>query len=124
MTSQSWLIAIRDAEKTCLIQDGERVIILLTIVKNGNITIPDNIFFFCNLFLGKRKVHYKFSDGKEMVEEYSLDTNCVIRRAWKCNKKFGSQPYWDVEVGDPEPEFTKDLDTIGISETSTAVCVI
>lgn len=56
-----------------------------------------------------------------MVEEYSLDTNCVIRRAWKCHKKFGSQPYWDVEIGDPDPEFTKDMDTIGISETSTAV---
>lgn len=56
-----------------------------------------------------------------MVEEYNLDTNVVVRRSWKAHKKFGSQPYWEVEVGDPEPAFAQDLDTIGISETSTAV---
>lgn len=56
-----------------------------------------------------------------MVEEYSMDTNVVVRRAWRVTKKFGEQPQWEVEIGDPEPVFTKEADSIGISETSTAV---
>ncbi|KAL0269949.1 UNVERIFIED_CONTAM: hypothetical protein PYX00_007522 [Menopon gallinae] len=90
MSNQSWLISIRDAEKTCIVQDG------------------------------KKKVHFKFQDGREMVEEYSLETNVIIRRAWRTCKKFASQPKWEIEVGDPDPVFAEEMDNIGITECSTA----
>ena len=56
-----------------------------------------------------------------MVEEYNLETNVVVRRAWKVTKKFGSQPKWEVEIGDPEPCFQEDMENSGIKESSTAV---
>lgn len=33
---------------------------------------------FANLFPGKRKIHYLFTDGKEMAEEYDLTTDELI----------------------------------------------
>ncbi|KAG4070502.1 hypothetical protein HA402_005734 [Bradysia odoriphaga] len=47
-----------------------------------------------------RKVHYKFIDGQEMVEEYSMDTGVLQRRAWKREKALGGQPDWEIELGD------------------------
>lgn len=53
-----------------------------------------------------KKIHYKFTDGKEMVEEYNLDTEVLLRRAWNVRGKtnFKSDGKWAVEVGDPIPE--------------------
>lgn len=47
-----------------------------------------------------RKVHYKFADGKEMAEEYSMDTGVIQRRAWKREKTLGGEPDWELELGD------------------------
>lgn len=58
-----------------------------------------------------------------MVEEYNLETNVVVRRAWKVVKKFGAQPVWDVEVGDPDVTFSPDSENIGLKEISTAVSI-
>ncbi|KAJ8910033.1 hypothetical protein NQ315_003463 [Exocentrus adspersus] len=55
-----------------------------------------------------KKVHFDFGDGREMVEEYNLDTNVVTRRAWRCNKELKGEDKWDVEIGDPEPVYNSD----------------
>lgn len=72
------------------------------------------------LFLGKRKFHYKFPDGGEMAEEYSMETNVLVRRAWKKKNPIRGAGEWEVEIGDPEPQFGA-ADDIGIKENSSAV---
>lgn len=47
-----------------------------------------------------RKVHYKFTDGQEMAEEYSMDTGVLQRRAWKREKALGGEAKWEIELGD------------------------
>ncbi|XP_049872347.1 protein DPCD [Pectinophora gossypiella] len=69
-----WYRSLLDAEKTCLKEDKIK------------------------------KIHYKFDDGKEMVEEYNIDTQVLLRRAWKVKAKLGGEGKWDVEVGDPIPD--------------------
>lgn len=76
MSFETWLNLIKSAQKTSIIS-------------------------------GKaRKIHYKFPDGREMAEEYSLETGCVLRRAWKKTKTLTSKNYdeWDVELGEPIPK--------------------
>ena len=63
-------------------------------------------------------------DGREMVEEYSIDTNVVVKRTWRQKGKLGQDIGWVVEVGDPEPSQADNLDNIGIRESSSAVCEI
>ncbi|KAG8244065.1 hypothetical protein J6590_094011 [Homalodisca vitripennis] len=89
MDGNIWLSRIKNAEKTSIIQEG------------------------------KRKFHYKFPDTEEMVEEYSLDTGVLLRRAWKRKSKIRGAGDWEVEIGDPEPQFGA-LDDIGIKENSSA----
>lgn len=50
-----------------------------------------------------------------------MDTNVVIRRAWREKSELGQDVGWTVEVGDPEPKKEDNLDITGIRETSTAV---
>uniref|UniRef100_A0A1L8DDF3 Protein DPCD n=1 Tax=Nyssomyia neivai TaxID=330878 RepID=A0A1L8DDF3_9DIPT len=49
---------------------------------------------------GQRKVHYTFPDGREMVEDYSLDTGIIQRRAWRKKKDLRGEPDWELELGD------------------------
>jgi hypothetical protein len=70
--------------------------------------------------LGKRKVHYRFSPAEEMVEEYNLETDVLIRRAWRKKNSLGGEGQWEVEIGDPESRFLN-LDQVGIKESSSAV---
>ncbi|XP_014280426.1 protein DPCD [Halyomorpha halys] len=88
-----WIARVRNAEKTSLVQDG------------------------------KRKVHYKFQDGEEMAEEYNLDTNVILRRAWKRGNNLSKKNQWEIEVGDPDPD-TSSLDTIGLKENCNTPYVI
>lgn len=62
-------------------------------------------------------------DGKEMVEEYNLDTNVLVRRAWKEKGKLGQDIGWSVEVGDPELK-QDNLETSGIQESSNNPFII
>ncbi|GAB1867384.1 Protein DPCD [Camponotus japonicus] len=87
MTSESWLKIIQNAKITVLIEDG------------------------------KRKVHFLFENGKEMVEEYNMDTNVVVRRLWKKKNNFGTDIGWIVEIGDPEPK-ESNIEKDGIQESS------
>lgn len=57
-------------------------------------------------------------DGKEMVEEYNMDTNVLVRRAWKEKKDFTETAGWIVEVGDREPKLNN-IETFGIQESSS-----
>lgn len=64
---------------------------------------------FCS---GKiRKIHYKFNDEAEMIEEYSMETGILIQRAWKKQNNLlglqtgssefnGSLYNWDIELGE------------------------
>ncbi|KAF6020614.1 DPCD [Bugula neritina] len=66
----SWQQNLETAQKTALLQDG------------------------------KRKVHYTFNDGKEMVEEYDAKTNELVLRKWKELGAFGNAKPWQIEVGE------------------------
>ncbi|RZF43055.1 hypothetical protein LSTR_LSTR001233 [Laodelphax striatellus] len=85
--AEDWLGSIRRAEKTAIMQNG------------------------------KRKVHYKFPNGHEMAEEYSMETNVLLRRAWRKKTDIRRPSEWEVEVGDPEHQFNN-VDSIGLKESS------
>ncbi|RVE75725.1 hypothetical protein OJAV_G00001850 [Oryzias javanicus] len=68
---QTWTEALKSSRKTVFISDG------------------------------KRKIHYLFSDGKEMTEEYDLKTDELIVRRWRHRSPLGAQSPWEVEVGEP-----------------------
>lgn len=71
MSYSDWINHLRNAEKTSTL--------------NGN----------------SRKIHYKFSDGSEMVEEYSMETGVCLRRAWKKKHELRGDPDWETELGEP-----------------------
>lgn len=102
MSYENWLNYIRNAEKSSFI--------------TGKI----------------RKVHYKMTDGAEMLEEYSMDTGILMRRAWKKKKDvlcfqptdhdLGSTMFnWEIELGEPIP-ITKSNDFM-VKESNTAVTI-
>ncbi|EDW69426.1 protein DPCD [Drosophila virilis] len=47
-----------------------------------------------------RKVLYKFPDGRQMAEEYNMDTGVVQRRAWRKCKQLMGEPEWEIELGE------------------------
>ncbi|GAB0095625.1 Protein DPCD [Sergentomyia squamirostris] len=51
-----------------------------------------------------RKIHYTFPDGREMVEEYSLETGIVQRRAWRKKQDLRGEPDWEIELGEVSKE--------------------
>ncbi|XP_068585119.1 protein DPCD isoform X2 [Cebidichthys violaceus] len=71
MADESWLDILKSSKKTALIHDG------------------------------KRKIHFLFTDGKEMTEEYDLKTDELIVRKWRHKSTLGAQGQWEVEVGEP-----------------------
>ncbi|KMQ89102.1 protein dpcd-like protein [Lasius niger] len=71
---------------------------------------------------GKRKVHFLLENGTEMVEEYNIDTNVVMRRIWKKKNSFGTDIGWTVEIGDPEPT-ENNIEIDGIQESSNTPIV-
>ncbi|XP_026748949.1 protein DPCD [Galleria mellonella] len=64
-----------------------------------------------------KKVHYKFEDDREMVEEYNVDTQVLLRRAWKVKSKLGGDGKWEVEIGDPIPDPTPNVEIADIVES-------
>lgn len=69
-----------------------------------------------------KKIHYKFEDEREMVEEYNIDTQVLLRRAWKLKGKLGADEKWEVEVGDPIPNaITMNTDAADIMECQDQV---
>ncbi|XP_058120362.1 protein DPCD [Anopheles ziemanni] len=88
MSFASWIVLIKSAEKTSAVQ--------------GNI----------------RKVHYRFLDGREMVEEYSMDTGVILRRAWKTKSELMRKDEWQIELGDPIPVGLKENELV-VKESSS-----
>nr|KAF3430032.1 hypothetical protein E2986_09225 [Frieseomelitta varia] len=88
MAREEWLRLIQTATKTAIIQDG------------------------------KRKVHFLMEDGREMVEEYLLETNVLVKRAWKEKGTLGQDVGWKVEIGNPEPR-QNNIEVYGIEESSS-----
>ncbi|XP_061844291.1 protein DPCD isoform X1 [Nerophis lumbriciformis] len=70
MASQNWIDILESSKKTALIHDG------------------------------KRKIHYLFTDGKEMAEEYDLRTDELIVRKWRHKSTLGAHGQWQQEVGE------------------------
>lgn len=70
-----------------------------------------------------KKVHYDLLDGRELVEEYNTETNCVTRRAWRCKNALKSELEWDIEIGDPEPIINPN-EPLLIKENAAQVIVI
>jgi hypothetical protein len=79
-----------------------------------------NPFYFLSP-IGRRKVHFLLKDGRELVEEYDMDTNVVISRVWKIKNHFGTFVDWEVEIGNLESK-QNNLQTVGIQESSNSVC--
>eukprot|EP00066_Takifugu_rubripes_P007203 XP_003972544.1 PREDICTED: protein DPCD isoform X1 [Takifugu rubripes] len=71
MAVQSWSDVLKSSKKTALLNDG------------------------------KRKIHYLFTDGKEMAEEYDLETDELVGRRWRHRNALGAVGPWQVEVGEP-----------------------
>ncbi|XP_032683725.1 protein DPCD [Odontomachus brunneus] len=95
MSSESWLATLQNAQKTACIQDG------------------------------KRKVHYLLKNKQEMIEEYNLDTNVVVRRTWRKRNQFEKEIGWSVEIGDPGHKIlTQDDETCVIQESSNMPVVV
>ncbi|EDO40351.1 predicted protein [Nematostella vectensis] len=65
-----WLETLRNARKTSLVQDG------------------------------KRKIHFTFADGTQMVEEYSVANGELLVRKWKKKTTLGKECKWEYEIGE------------------------
>lgn len=57
----------------------------------------------------RRRIHYKFPDTAEMIEEYSMETGVCVKRAWKkkrdvlCMESDDVSSInfnWDIELGE------------------------
>ncbi|XP_062304109.1 protein DPCD [Osmerus eperlanus] len=86
MAVQCWADILKSSKKTALIHDG------------------------------KRKIHYLFTDGKEMAEEYDLNTDELIVRKWRSKSPLGAEGPWQIEVGEPFPTTVGTLESEVIKE--------
>lgn len=70
-----------------------------------------------------RKIHYKFPrGGQEMIEEYSLETGVILRRAWKRKNELRGEPGWEIELGDTIPDVARGDDgTFMMKESNSEV---
>lgn len=69
-----------------------------------------------------RKIHYKFQKGPEMIEEFSLETGVLLRRAWKRKQELRGDPGWDIELGDSIPDVARGDDgSFMMKESNTEV---
>ena len=68
-SADSWLEELKNSKKTCLVSEG------------------------------KKKVHYLFSSGVEMAEEYELKTGALLLRKFKRKGMLGGEGKWEIEIG-------------------------
>ncbi|XP_067932086.1 protein DPCD-like [Watersipora subatra] len=83
--TSAWLKSLESAQKTALLQDG------------------------------RRKVHYTFTDGRELVEEYDVKSNELILRKLREKGTLGNTKDWVVEVG--EARDIGKMVEVGLSES-------
>ncbi|XP_068111764.1 protein DPCD isoform X3 [Hyperolius riggenbachi] len=89
MAVQHWLESLKASKKTCILQDG------------------------------RRKVHYLFSDGKEMVEEYDHKKHELLVRKWRQKSTLGAGGQWEIEVGETQAPVVGVLQTDFLKENSS-----
>ncbi|KAK3589438.1 hypothetical protein CHS0354_020773 [Potamilus streckersoni] len=65
-----WVENLRNAQKTCLVQNG------------------------------RRKIHFTLSDGTELAEEYDLRNDELVVRKWRRKGTIGGIGKWEFEVGE------------------------
>ncbi|XP_014102951.1 protein DPCD [Bactrocera oleae] len=66
-----------------------------------------------------RKIYYKFPDGKQMAEEYSMETGIVQRRAWRKCKQLMGEPEWEIELGETPRQINQGLGGGGDADNSS-----
>ncbi|ETV91756.1 hypothetical protein H310_13815 [Aphanomyces invadans] len=73
----------------------------------------------CAIAGGRSRIHTTFSDGVEMVEEYTADgrPQLLVRR-WKAPTALGGDGKWEFEVGEPTLDTVVEKD-IGIVPSGT-----
>lgn len=70
-----------------------------------------------------RRVLCRLRDGRELLEEYSITTGCITRRAWKNHNPLRGPPEWQVELGEtptPPPR----TDDSGLRESNDQVLIL
>ncbi|XP_060082437.1 protein DPCD-like [Ylistrum balloti] len=86
--AEKWISQLNSAHKTCIVQEG------------------------------RRKIHFTFTDGNEMAEEYDQRSGELVIRKWRRKGTFGSKgTTWDFEIG--EQLLPKNLDSEGMMESSS-----
>uniref|UniRef100_A0A5K3EQY0 Protein DPCD n=1 Tax=Mesocestoides corti TaxID=53468 RepID=A0A5K3EQY0_MESCO len=92
MATSTWLNAIREAKKTSLVQDG------------------------------RTKVHYSFTDGKEMVEQYDNLSETIVERKWKAPTQLGGEGPWVYEIGQQQETCSSVLEEFKESNANPVFC--
>ncbi|XP_072025890.1 protein DPCD-like [Amphiura filiformis] len=87
-SSDAWLERLKSAKKTALIQDG------------------------------RRKVHFVFTDGAEMAEEYDVKSKELLVRKWRRKGMLGGEGRWDYEVGESLMRTAAQLEAQGFMESN------
>ena len=93
MAESSWEDMLESSQKTALLQDG------------------------------RRKVHYTFPNGTELVEEYDSKTSELLLRKWKKKGTLGDSKPWDIEVGEVQMMGQQFKDSMIMESTSNPVVV-
>lgn len=91
--AKHWQETLESAQKTALLQDN------------------------------RRKIHYTFADGREMVEEYDASSNELILRKLKERGTLGNTKPWVMEVGENQLVGMSQKD-IGLSENAMNPVVV
>ena len=68
------------------------------------------------IFSGRRKLHYTYPNGSEMIEEYDITSNDLLLRKVKIKREFGVSD-WIFEVGQEEQKFDPESSTLKLSST-------
>ena len=53
---------------------------------------------------GRRKLHYLYQNGTELVEELDQNTNECLLRKWKRPTQLGKE-VWEYEIGEEPAKF-------------------
>lgn len=55
-----------------------------------------------------------------MIEEYSLETGVLLRRAWKRKQELRGDPGWEIELGDSIPDVARSDDGLFMMKESNS----
>jgi len=67
---------------------------------------------------GRKKVHYTYPDGGELVEEYDIQTDALVVRKRRVKTMLGGQGEWVYEVGEAPARVTIENDMLRPSNSN------